>query len=126
MTTKICIGCLKALPADHAGELCGLCALGFVPSKSEARDSPAPTSGLGANSETDRRCPYCASALRYRDLNLGSCTVCGGLLDADGGERQTPEQAATPDLLGLRSSSVVVPPRRARGEAAWPEDAPLW
>lgn len=126
MTTKICIGCLKALPADHAGELCSLCALGFVPSKSEASDSAPSRPSLSSSSETGKRCPYCASALRYRDLNLGSCTVCGGLLDANGGERQAPEHAQTPDLLSIRTSSVVVPPRRTRGEVAWPEDAPLW
>lgn len=126
MTTKICIGCLKALPADHAGELCTLCALGFVPTKSEARDSLAPNHSVSASGETGTRCPYCASALRYRDLNLGSCTVCSGLLDSDGGARRPPEHAATPDLLGLRSNDVIVPPRRAQGESAWPEDAPLW
>lgn len=126
MTTKICIGCLKALPADHAGELCTLCALGFVPSKSQARDTHSPAPALRAAGETDKRCPYCSSALRYRDLNLGSCNVCGGQLDADGGQRQTLEHAATPDLLGLRSNNFVIPPRRSQGESAWPEDAPLW
>ena len=126
MTTKHCIGCLKTLPADFAGELCSLCSIGFVPSRAPASQSSSAAASVSADRTTGTRCPYCSSALHYRDLNLGTCGVCGGALESDGAKRGPNEQAATPDLMNLRSNSIVVPPRSGAGEIAWPEDAPLW
>jgi rRNA maturation endonuclease Nob1 len=126
MKTKHCIGCLKTLPADFAGELCSLCGIGFVPNTAATRNSAQVSDNVSARNSSGTRCPYCSSALQYRDLNIGACSVCGGELDKDGGARGPNERAATPDLMNLRSNSIVVPPRSGAGEIAWPEDAPLW